>query len=139
MPINNQELVNVAVELSQSEDLKVSLVESGKGACIAGGGALVGGLLGGPPGLAIGGILGSVFGAWKGSGKYKPVVLVIRDMDSQQQARLATSLMKAFEDIQIEDAAKLLALLLRNDALKILVIQELAKFIKNETGLSIML
>lgn len=54
MPVNNNELISVAQQLSENQNLRVTVKESMKGACMAGGGALVGGLLGGPIGLAIG-------------------------------------------------------------------------------------
>lgn len=54
MPINTDEIIKLASELSTLEDLKVTLVQSAKGACLVGASAFVGSILGGPPGLAIG-------------------------------------------------------------------------------------
>ncbi|KAF5299107.1 hypothetical protein FQR65_LT09465 [Abscondita terminalis] len=139
MPVNTSELVNVAVELSNNEDLKVTLVESTKGAFVAGGGALVGGLLGGPIGLGIGGTIGSLYAAWNGNGKFKSVGTVILEMSPQQREELANRLRNVFKDVQLEDAVKLLQLVMTNDALKILVIQELCNFMKDKMGLHIAL
>ncbi|KAK4885084.1 hypothetical protein RN001_001355 [Aquatica leii] len=139
MPVNSKELVNFAVDLSKSEDLKVTVVESCKGACIAGGGALVGALLGGPIGLALGGTVGSVYAAVNGRGKFKSVASVILEMSPQQREALANSLKNAFKDVQLEDGVMLFKLVMANDALKLLAIQELVKFMKNEMGLNIVL
>lgn len=54
MPLNQNEIINVCQQLAEEEQLKVCVTESFKGACIAGFGALAGGLLLGPPGLAVG-------------------------------------------------------------------------------------
>lgn len=54
MPLNQQEIINVCKQIAEQEQLQVCVVESTKGACIAGGTALVGGLLGGPLGLGVG-------------------------------------------------------------------------------------
>lgn len=54
MPLNDQEVINACQQLAAQENLRVCVTESLKGACIAGIGALAGGLLLGPPGLAVG-------------------------------------------------------------------------------------
>lgn len=54
MPINQTELLNVAQTIAEEENLQVTVKESLKGGCIAAGGAIMGGLLAGPVGLAIG-------------------------------------------------------------------------------------
>lgn len=54
MPVNQQEIISVCKQVAEHEQLQVCVTESAKGACIAGGCALIGGLLGGPPGLAVG-------------------------------------------------------------------------------------
>lgn len=57
MPLRQDEILSVCQQLAEEENLKVCVTESLKGACIAGGCALVGSLLMGPPGLAIGNLL----------------------------------------------------------------------------------
>ncbi|KAF2902999.1 hypothetical protein ILUMI_03168 [Ignelater luminosus] len=138
MPVNNNELISVAQQLSEDQNLRVTIKESMKGACMAGGGALVGGLLGGPIGLAIGGTVGSVCAAWKGSGKYKSVALVImEDMSANQREQLASSLRRAVEGIQVEDAVMLTGLVMGNAAVQRMFLTELCNFLRTEMGLAI--
>ncbi|KAK5647722.1 hypothetical protein RI129_002614 [Pyrocoelia pectoralis] len=140
MPLNQQELLKVAVQLSEERNLQVTIVESGKGACVAGGGALLGGLLGGPIGLAIGGTLGSILAAWNGSGKFKSVAAVIlEDMTPMQKEDLANSIRLAFSDVSWEDAVELTRLIMGNDSLKLLLMNEICKYLKNEMGLRVIM
>jgi len=140
MPINQNELISVAQQLSEQQNLRVTVKESMKGACIAGGGAFVGGIIGGPVGLAIGGTLGSVCAAWKGSGKYKSVAVVImEDMTPRQREQLASCLQRALEDVQVEDVIMLTGLVMGNATMQQLVIAELCKFLRDEMGLAIAL
>lgn len=71
MPINTDEIIKLVAELSTLEELKVTVTESAKGACIVGASAFVGSLMGGPPGLALGKSLTCVF-------EYLPIILYNR-------------------------------------------------------------
>lgn len=51
---HQESIFELCATLSEIEDLKVTLVESGKGALIVGFSTFLGGLLGGPIGLALG-------------------------------------------------------------------------------------
>ncbi|KAB0790213.1 hypothetical protein PPYR_01560 [Photinus pyralis] len=140
MPVNQQELMKVAVELSEERNLQVTIIESGKGACIAGGGALLGGLFGGPVGLAIGGTLGSILAAWNGSGKFKSVAeVILEDMTPTQRENLANAIKIALQDVSWEDAVQLTTLIMTNDSLKLLLMNEICKYLKNEMGLRVIM
>lgn len=54
MAVNTIRVVEALSQLSEHENLRIAITESGKGALIVGGCAFVGGLLGGPVGLGIG-------------------------------------------------------------------------------------
>ncbi|XP_018319605.1 protein C19orf12 homolog [Agrilus planipennis] len=139
MPINSEELMTAVEELCAQENLTVTVKESVKGACIAGICALTGGLLGGPPGLACGGILGSIIGAVQGQGKYKSVVDIIRhDMTPTQREKFIRSLELALSDVTIEDGVKLTLLILNEPSLKLLVIRQIGNFLKNEMGIQML-
>ncbi|KAJ8930536.1 hypothetical protein NQ314_016649 [Rhamnusium bicolor] len=59
MPLNSDAIIEVCEVISQQEHLKVTIKQTAKGAVITGLGALSGGLLGGPVGMAIGKIFNS--------------------------------------------------------------------------------
>lgn len=57
MPINTVEVLSLVTQVCENEDLRVPIKESLKGGLIAGTTTTIGGLLGGPMGLAIGELL----------------------------------------------------------------------------------
>lgn len=60
MPVSTGELIKAFAVLADREDVRVSVKQSAKGAIICGTCCFVGGLLLGPPGLALGGVAGGV-------------------------------------------------------------------------------
>ena len=54
MPYEVSQVMDMLIKLSEEEDLKLCIVQSVKGAAITGFTTLVGGLLGGPVGMAVG-------------------------------------------------------------------------------------
>lgn len=54
MPVNQDAIISVCKQLAEQQNLRVCISESLKGAAIAGGCAFIGGIIGGPVGLAIG-------------------------------------------------------------------------------------
>lgn len=57
MPVTAEELVRVLAMLAEEEKLRVAVKESLKGGAMAGTGAVIGGFMGGPVGIAIGKVL----------------------------------------------------------------------------------
>lgn len=60
MPVDLEEFLQGLAILADNHNLRVTLKQSGKGAVVCGAMCFIGGLLGGPPGLAIGGTLGGI-------------------------------------------------------------------------------
>ncbi|KAK5641436.1 hypothetical protein RI129_009983 [Pyrocoelia pectoralis] len=93
MPLNQQELLKVAVQLSEERNLQVTIVEFGKSAWWT---------------------LGSIFGAWNGRGKFKSVATVIlEEMTPMQREDLINSIRFAFGNVSCEDAVELTTRLIR--------------------------
>ncbi|XP_067007426.2 protein C19orf12 homolog isoform X2 [Anabrus simplex] len=138
MPINTQELMNVLATLSEQQNLRVAVKESFKGGCIAGAGAMVGGMLLGPPGLAIGGIVGACSASVMARNKFRPVAhIILYDMTPRQQQQLATSIRAIVDDFRVEDAAMLLPLLLNNPTTHAAILSLVTEFITREMRMNI--
>lgn len=60
MPVDLEEFLQGLSILADNQNLRVTVQQSGKGAAICGAMCFIGGLIGGPAGLAIGGTLGGV-------------------------------------------------------------------------------
>ncbi|XP_069680993.1 protein Nazo-like [Periplaneta americana] len=139
MPINSRELLNVVTQLTEDKNVRVCVRESFKGGCVAGTTTIIGGLVMGPPGLAIGATLGGCAAAFMSRDKFKPVAQVImQDMSHAQRERLAAAVSAVVEDLRVEDVALLLPLLLGNPGAKEAVLREVFLFLQNEMSLQIM-
>lgn len=72
MPLLVREMMNLLCSISEKRKMKAAIKHSGRGALVTGAVAFVGGLVGGPPGLAVGkclesqsGSLGVLNRSWK--------------------------------------------------------------------------
>lgn len=74
MPVDIEEFLHGLAILADNHNMRVTLKQSGKGAVVCGAICFIGGLLGGPVGLAIGGTVGGVT-AYKMSGSKLNVIL----------------------------------------------------------------
>ncbi|GFG29432.1 hypothetical protein Cfor_02633 [Coptotermes formosanus] len=138
MPINSSELLSVVAQLTEDRHVRATVRESLKGGCIAATTTVVGGLLLGPAGLAVGGIVGGCTAALISKGKFKPVSEVImNDMTNAQRERLAASVAAVVADLRVEDVVLLLPLLLNNPGAKEAVLRSVFAFLQNEMQLQI--
>lgn len=138
MPVNTDAILSVVAQLAEQENLRVTVRESAKGACIVGSSAFAGGIVGGPVGLCIGGIVGSFGALVYGKGKYRSVVdIILYDMSTAQRIRLADGVQRAVQDVNVEDFTILLPLILTQAPLKELALRELVRFIQNEMSMTI--
>ncbi|XP_064466072.1 protein C19orf12 homolog [Ornithodoros turicata] len=137
MPINTHELMNVLCQLSEKENLQVTVRECAKGGVIAGISTLVGGVLMGPAGLAIGGAVGGCCAAYLAKGKFLPLATVIRSMSQKERKKLQLAIEAVLRDIDMTDVIKLTMLLANDAAVKRLVLRELVSFFRSQMHLQI--
>lgn len=139
MPINSREILNVVTELTQDRRVCVTITESLKGGCIAATTTVIGGILLGPAGLAVGGVVGGCAAAIMSRDKFKPIPqIIMNDMTDAQRERLVASVSTVIADLCVEDAALLLPLLLNNPGAKEAVLRSVFAFLQNEMQLQIM-
>ncbi|XP_076034673.1 protein C19orf12 homolog [Oratosquilla oratoria] len=112
MPINTIEIIDLLAELSEEENLRVTVKESVKGGLIAGATTVLGGMLLGPVGLAVGGTFGGITAAILSQDKFRSVASVLRDdLTHTQKQRLASSAMKIVNSLDATDIYHLMSLL----------------------------
>ncbi|KAJ4448645.1 hypothetical protein ANN_00035 [Periplaneta americana] len=139
MPINSKELLSVVTQLTENKHVRVCVRESIKGGFIAAASTIVGGLVMGRAGLAVGATVGGCAAALMSSDEMKPVAQVIlQDMSHAQRQKLLASVMAVVEDLRVEDAALLMPLLLGNPGAKEAVLCAVAHFLQSEMSLQIM-
>ncbi|XP_056137626.1 protein C19orf12 homolog isoform X2 [Lampris incognitus] len=112
------DVMKLCCELSANQQIQTTVMGSGKGAAVAGGLAFAGGLLGGPPGIAVGGAVGSLLGCWLTTGQFKPLPQIIMELSPQQQQKLYENLMTILDNVHWTDLAQLTALVMGNPTLK---------------------
>ncbi|XP_001343826.1 protein C19orf12 homolog [Danio rerio] len=131
------DVMGLCCRVSESRQIKAALQNSSKGAAAAGGGAFVGGLLGGPPGIFIGGALGGAFGWWMTSGKFHPLHQIIMEMPPQQKNKLYSEVMAVLGNLDWVDMAQLILLVMGNSSLQMRVLTTLISFATKELGAKI--
>ncbi|KAG8229290.1 hypothetical protein J437_LFUL011136 [Ladona fulva] len=105
-------IIEQVSQLSELQEIQVTVRESFKGGIIIGGAATAGSLLMGPVGLLVGGVIGSVMTTASAWGKYKSLVVVImNDLTPKQQEQLVQALQEALNQVNKEDLLKLLMLI----------------------------
>lgn len=105
---------------------------------MTGASAFLGGILGGPVGLAAGAIIGGVGSAYKMQ-SWKPIGEILRnDLTETQRERLMSHVMMAVRDIGIQDLALLIPMIMGDAAIQTAVLRTVTSFVTNEMGLQIL-
>ncbi|NXY50248.1 CS012 protein, partial [Ceuthmochares aereus] len=118
MPINVDDVVQLFCHLSQEKGMKAAFKHSGRGALLAGATAFLGGLVGGPPGIAVGGAFGGLLGAWMTTGQFKPVPQILVELPPAEQQKLYDEAIVILRRLDWTDVAQLTALVMSNAGLQ---------------------
>ncbi|XP_020783165.2 protein C19orf12 homolog [Boleophthalmus pectinirostris] len=126
------DVMRLCCELSAHEQIKVAVKNSAKGALVTGGSAFVGGLLAGPPGLAVGGAVGGLLGCWMTSGQFRPLPQILMELPPAQRDRLYQDIVAILGNLDWTDAAQLIALVMGNATLQQQVTAALLNYVTKE-------
>ncbi|XP_037102954.1 protein C19orf12 homolog isoform X1 [Syngnathus acus] len=126
------DVMRLCCDISAHEQIKVAVKGSAQGAFVAGGGAFVGGLLGGPPGIAVGGVLGSLMAGWLASGQFRPLAQILTELPPAQRDRLYEDVSAVLAGLNWTDAAQLVALVTGNATLQQQVLAALLNYVTKE-------
>ncbi|XP_062272435.1 protein C19orf12 homolog [Scomber scombrus] len=126
------DVMRLCCELSAHDQIKVAVKNSTKGAMVAGGTAFVGGLLAGPPGIAVGGAVGGLLGSWLTSGQFRPLPQILMELPPAQQQKLCNDVTAVLGNLNWTDAAQLITLVMGNVTLQQQVVAALLGYVTNE-------
>ncbi len=132
MVIRYNDILTVVSTLGDEEGIGVTVTQSAKGGLIAGVCCTLGGVLGGPPGLAVGGALGGCVAAYVSRGKFKPVSEVMAELPEEKKRQLAEAVRRIVAGFDAADAVELLALVQGNALLKAKIAQEMVTFLGSQ-------
>ncbi|XP_034660435.1 protein C19orf12 homolog [Drosophila subobscura] len=138
MPIDTGELIKALAILADRRGVQVTFKESAKGAAICAAAALMGGLLGGPRGLALGGAIGSIAAYGLTEGKFKSLgEIILEDLTESQRIELKEHVTNAMANIGYSDVLNIGALLLSNGRVQDVAFNVLKSFATEQLGLTI--
>ncbi|KAM6300341.1 protein C19orf12 homolog [Aegotheles albertisi] len=118
MPANVDDVMQLFCHLSQEKNMRAAVKHSGRGALMTGAAAFIGGLMGGPPGIAVGGAFGGLLGAWMTTGQFKPVPQILLELPPAEQKKLYDEAIAILRSIDWTDIAQLTALVMTNASLQ---------------------
>ncbi|KAM7423580.1 hypothetical protein PAMA_000096 [Pampus argenteus] len=126
------DIMRLCCEISAHDQIKVAVKNSTTGAIAAGGAAFVGGMLGGPPGIAVGATVGGLLGSWLTSGQFKPLPQILMELTPAQQQRLYSDVVAVLGNLNWMDAAQLITLVMGNVTLQQKVTSALLNYVVKE-------
>ncbi|NXK91571.1 CS012 protein, partial [Formicarius rufipectus] len=118
MPIPVDDVMQLLSHIYAEESMKAAIKYSCLGALLAGASAFAGALLGGPPGIAIGGTVGGLLGAWMSSGKFKPVPQILSELPPAEKKKLYDEVVGIIRHLDWTDVVQLIALVMGKAGLK---------------------
>ncbi len=155
MVIRYNDVLSLITTLADDEGLRVSVRESVKGGLIAGLACALGGVLLGPPGLAIGGTVGGFAAAYLSREQLKPLsqvmsthlkknpcflmlpTQVISDMPVERQRQLVSVVGELIRNLDPADALELIALVQGSSMLKAKIAKEMVTYFASEMNVQV--
>ncbi|KFR02389.1 Protein C19orf12 [Opisthocomus hoazin] len=137
MPISVDDVIQLLCQLAQKKGMKAAVRHSGQGALLAGATAFVGGLMGGPPGIAVGGAFGGLLGAWMSAGQFKPVPQILLELPPAEQQKLCDEAIHILRQLDWTDAVQLTALVMGSAGLQEKLTAMLINYLSKQLGASV--
>ncbi|NXY61256.1 CS012 protein, partial [Callaeas wilsoni] len=131
MPIHFDDVMKLLSHVATVKGMTAAVTHSGRGALLTGASAFLGGIVGGPPGIAVGGAVGGFLG-WITSGKYKSVPQILMELPATEKEKLYTEAMAIIKNLDWTDAAQLIGLVMANPGLKQQVLGVLTTYLTRE-------
>jgi len=130
-------VIDLFATLAEEEKLQVAVTNSLLGGLVAGTATVLGGLLMGPVGLAVGGTVGGTVSYLRSRNKFISVGEILMNMDPKLKERLYQDSMNIFEKFAIEDVLTLHALVHGDDLLRQQLVLQITNHIHDNLKLEL--
>ncbi|XP_037547247.1 protein C19orf12 homolog isoform X1 [Nematolebias whitei] len=124
------DVVQLCCQILSHDPIKDVVRNTYKGLKLAGGGVIVGSLLGGPAGMFVGGAVGSLMGGWLTRGQFRPLPQILMEMSKAEKKKLAIEVIVILGSLIWRDAAQLIALVMGNATLQQQVTATVHSYVK---------
>ncbi|NXQ54363.1 CS012 protein, partial [Anthoscopus minutus] len=131
MPVRVDDVMELLSHVAKVKGMRAAVSNSGRGALLTGASAFVGGILGGPPGIALGGAVGGLLG-WMTSEEFKSVPQILMALPPAERQKLSAKAMAVVSNLHWIDAAQLIGFVMANPTLMDKVLTVLANYLTNE-------
>ncbi|XP_022347337.1 protein C19orf12 homolog, partial [Enhydra lutris kenyoni] len=129
MPFRVKDIMRLLCIIAKEKNMMAAVKYSGLGALFTGTVTFVGGLVGGPPGLAVGGLVGSLLSAWMIRGHLKPVHQIIMELPSDKKQKLYNEASSILNHLDWMETVQLTTLVMGSEDLKQKLLVMLEKFL----------
>ncbi|EGW02467.1 Uncharacterized protein C19orf12-like [Cricetulus griseus] len=132
MPIAVDDVMKLLCSVSQKRQMKAAVKHSGRGALVAGTVAFVGGLVGGPPGIALGAAVNQILMVWEELADTCNAVQWCQGKSSARLQKLVNEAKAVIGNLDWTDTVQLTALVMSNQAMQQKLLTVLATYITKE-------
>ncbi|XP_059378800.1 protein C19orf12 homolog [Carassius carassius] len=126
------DVIEFCCKILENTQIEAAVKKSKRGAVATGGGAIIGGLLGGPPGIFIGGTLGSAVGWLMTRDQFRPLHQIIMEMSPKQKKKLYSAVMEKLGNLAWDNLPELILSVIRNASLMTQILDILESFAKEQ-------
>ncbi|XP_043306194.1 protein C19orf12 homolog [Cervus canadensis] len=132
--VSVEDIMRLLCSISEKRKMKAAFKYSWLGAVVARTMVFVGGLVGGPPGIATGGAVRGLLGAWMTSEKFKPVPQIIMELPADEQERLFINAIAILRQLPWTNVKQLTMLVMGSETLQEQLVDMLKNYFSKELG-----
>ncbi|XP_014772542.1 protein C19orf12 homolog [Octopus bimaculoides] len=136
MALSNSAILDILYLISEEENIKVTVSESAKGGLITGISTAIGGVLLGPPGLALGGTAGGLV-AYGVSGNFKSASEILHELPEDKKRLLCKKMKDILKHIGISASPQLLSYIRSDQHLYKNVVEGLKSFFTDDLQMTL--
>ncbi|XP_045674661.1 protein C19orf12 homolog [Phyllostomus hastatus] len=134
MSVPVEDVMRLLCSICENKKMRATFKHSVRGALITSAVAITGFILGGPPGMAVGGSAGALLGAWMSSGQCQSVPEILMELPPAERRKLLREFMAIVQHLDWRDTEELTDMVMDRKELQQPVVDMLVHYVTNELG-----